>query len=124
MKKNWYSCDGGSICVKMGNSFVKFLNSIGDGLFKCYEMTTEEFKNYKKDHEQFGMKYNYVTFANFENAEVLTDDCIDTKYKYDNFNKNGELVDKSYNPVTPVLFKLEGKYEVLECAGKFYFVKR
>ena len=124
MKKTWYSCDGGSICIKMGSSYVKLLNSIGDGLFKVYEMTSEEFKTYQEIHKQFNLKFSYVTFANFANAEVLCNDCIDTDYKYTNYNKSGELVDKNYKPVTPVLFKLEGRYEVLESEGKFYFVKR
>ena len=117
MIKKWYSCDGGSISVKIGDSFVKFLNSVGDGLFKCYHMTSEEFYSYQKEHEEFGMKYNYVTFANFNNALVLNDDCIDTIERFENYKEDGEYVD-------PVAFELNGRYEVLECAGKFYFINK
>lgn len=44
MIKDYYSCDGGSICVKCGNNFIKFPNSIGDGVFKVYVMNNNDDK--------------------------------------------------------------------------------
>lgn len=113
MIRDYYSCDGGSICVKCGDSFVKFPNSIGDGFYKVYVMSADEFSAYKEDHKQYNIKYNYVSYSIFNNAEILDDDCIDSIDRYADTIANG------YNPI---IFVISGRTEVYEAAGKFYFI--
>lgn len=113
MIRDYYNCDGGSICIKCGDSFVKFPNSIGDGCFKIYIMSGDEFNNYKENHKQYNIKYNFVTYSVFNNAEILDDDCIDSIDRYN------ALI----NRCNPIIGKITGRIEVYEAAGNFYFIK-
>ena len=113
MIKDYYNCDGGSICVRCGDSFVKFPNCIGDGCFKVYIMNNAEFNKYKEDHKQYSIKYNYVSYSIFNNAEILDDDCIDSVERYDRELDNGH---------NPIICKITGRTEIYEALGKFYFI--
>lgn len=103
MIKEYYYCDAGSLAIRCGGSIIRFSNGIGDGSYKVYVLSKQEWENYQAEHEQYGLKYNYLTLCDFKDAEVLSYDCP--------------------NNLTTTITVLNGEYLIYNCYGKMYLVK-
>ncbi len=107
MKKEYVSAEVGSVAVQIGDNTILIPNGLGDGSYKVYEMTNEEFNEYCKDHEKYELKYNWLTRCKFSDAMVMYYDCYEDK---DNVKENS-------------VFILNGTYDIYNNYGKVYFIK-
>lgn len=114
MRKEYYSCDIGSVAVACGGSIIYYNNGYGDCSSKVYEFEAfEEFNAYKKQHSKYGIEekdYHYLSVADFDNANVLDYDCLDNPIPLNKLREH-------------TLFTLNGRYFIYCNQGKVYFVK-
>ena len=109
MKQGTYSCDCGSVAVRIGENLILYGNGVGDGEYEVFEFESEkEFKEYCKKHGVH--KPYFISSATFTDAQVVDCDCGPIRY-------------------LNTLFELNGRYGIYNSntgwnlAGEVYFVK-
>lgn len=66
-------CDVGSMCIKCGDSYIRYNNGYGDGEFMVYIFKNcEEFDRFIDEHN---FKEEFITSAIFNNAKLMSYDC-------------------------------------------------
>lgn len=104
MKKVYYMCDGGSVAVATkNNDVILYSNGYGDCSGEIYELTQEEFEQFKNKSNVY-----FINTAIFNDATVLDYDCIDK-------------IDDIKSHLTDIV--LNGKYAIYNHCFDLFFVK-